>query len=102
MRWFRKVCKIPDRHFSAAIHLYPDTSQQAALRYWSQVAGIPKHQFEKVQVDRREDKSKNKRRQLPYGTLYIKIRSRGDRRFGVRLHRRIMGWIEAVYERLRA
>lgn len=102
MRWFRKTCGVPDQNFSAVIHLYPDTSQQAALNYWSGITRIPRRQFEKIQVDRRQDKSPRKRRQLPYGTLHIKVYSRGDRRFGVALHRRIMGWIEAAYEDVRA
>ncbi len=96
MRWFREVCDVPDRHFSVAVHLYPDTPVTAALTYWSKVTGLPRRQFEKVQVDRREDKSARKQRRLPYGTAHVNIRSRGDRRLGVTLHRRIMGWIDAV------
>ena len=101
MRWFRETCQIPDRHFAVAVHLYPDTTVDAALAYWSKVTGLPRAQFEKVQIDRRLGKSARKQRRLPYGTAHIKIRSRGDRRFGVTLHRRIMGWIEAVCDTVR-
>lgn len=101
IEWFRGICRVPSRNFSIAVHLYPDTSQDQAIAYWSKVSGIPRRQFEKIQVDRRQGKSQKKRHFLPYGTAHIKIRSRGDRRLGVTLHRRIMGWIEAVYTLLR-
>ncbi len=100
--WFRKVCRVPNRNFRVGIHLYPDTSQSAAVRYWSRVTGIPKSQFEKIQVDYRLDKSLRKKRSLPYGTAHLKIRALGNPRFGVALHRRIMGWFEAVYQKVRA
>ena len=102
MRWFRHTCKVPNRHFAIRVHLYPDTAPAAALAYWSKVTGLSRRQFERVQVDHRTDKSGKKRRRLPYGTAHIKIYSRGDAQFGVAFHRRIMGWIEAVYEKMRA
>jgi len=102
MQWFRKVCGVPERNFAIVLHLYPDSSPRAALKFWSRVTGVPVRQFEKVQIDRRTDKSLSKRRRLPYGTAHIKVYSRGDQRFGVTLHRRIMGWIDAVYRSLRA
>ena len=102
MEWLRRSCGVPDRNFAVVVHVYPDSSPEASVRYWSRVTGIPRRQFEEVQIDRRLDKSSRKRRRLPYGTAHVKVYSRGDRRFGVALHRRIMGWIEAVYERLRA
>ena len=101
IEWFRKVCRVPPQNFSIAIHVYPDTSLPRAIGYWSRVTGIPRRQFEKTQVDHRQGKSLKKRHFLPYGTAHIKIRSRGDRRFGVTLHRRIVGWIEAVYDLLK-
>lgn len=101
IEWFRKICRVPPRNFSIAVHLYPDTPQKQAVAYWSRVTGIPSRQFEKIQVDRRLNKSGKKQRSLPYGTAHIKIRSCGDRRFGVVLHRRIMGWIDAAYHLLR-
>lgn len=101
MKWFRRACGVPERNFSVAVHLYPDSSQKAALAYWSRITGLPRQQFERVQIDRRLGKSGKKQRRLPYGTAHIKIYSRGDLRFGVALHRRIMGWIQAVYQTLR-
>ena len=98
MKWFRDVCEVPERNFAIRLHLYPDSSPRAALKFWSRIAGVPARQFEKVQIDRRTDKSLKKRRRLPYGTAHIKVYGRGDQRFGVALHRRMMGWTNAVYE----
>lgn len=96
MKWFREVCLIEDRHFSVAVHLYPDSNEKLAKRYWSKVTKVPLSQFEKVQVDRRLAKSEKKKRKLPYGTAHVTIRACGNKQLGVNLHRRIMGWIEAV------
>ncbi len=98
MRWFREVLHIPDQHFSLGLYIYPDTSERSVKRYWSKITRLPLDQFEKVQIDRRKNKSTKKRNTLPYGTLRITIRSRGNSSFGVTLHRRIMGYIEAVYK----
>ncbi len=98
MRWFREVCRIPEENFSAVLHTYPDNSESSSLKYWSGVTGIPKHRFGKTQTDYRKNKSDKKRRILPYGTVHIRIRSRGNPEFGVALHRRIMGMIEETYK----
>lgn len=100
MQWLRRCCGVPDRHFSMVVHIYPDLSGPASVRYWSRLTGVPPRQFEPVQVDRRLNKSAKKRRRLPYGTAHIKVRSRGNPRFGVALHRRIMGWLDAVERQL--
>ena len=102
MQWLRRSCGIPRRNFVVAVHVYPDSSPGASVRYWARITGVPRGQFERVQVDRRLDKSNRKRRRLPYGTAHVKVYSRGDHRFGVALHRRIIGWIEAAYKNLRA
>ena len=102
MEWLRRSCGVPNQNFAAVVHVYPDSSPTASIKYWARLTGIPQDQFERVQIDRRLNKSNNKRRRLPYGTLHVKVYSRGDSRFGVALHRRIMGWLEAAYENLRA
>ena len=98
MQWFRKVWGVPERNFAIRVHLYPDSSHRASIAYWSRVTGVPRGQFEGVSVDRRLGKSPLKQRRLPYGTAHVKVRSRGDPRFGVELHRRICAWIDAVGE----
>ena len=99
LHWFRTVCHVPDQNFSLALHLYPDISTREALSYWIRVTGLRREQFEKIQVVHRQNKTAKKRGHLPYGTAHLKVWGRGDRRFGVTLHRRIMGWIGAVHQK---
>ena len=68
----------------------------------SKITGVAKKQFGKTQIDIRINKSKTKRKSLPYGTLHLRIRSGGKKEFGKRLHRRIMGWIESITEQISA
>lgn len=89
-------------NLSLVIHIYPDNDEKSTLAYWSDLTGIPLSQFGKTQVDRRLNKSVRKHRSLPYGTAHLRIRSCGDPHFGVQLHRRILGWIEAAYKHVRA
>ena len=100
MRWLRKACRVPEKNF--VVHAYPDTSPAAAVRYWAKLTGVPPGQFERVQIDRRLNKSAKKHRRLPYGTAHIRVCSRGNPRFGVALHRRIMGWMDAAFRELGA
>lgn len=101
VKWFKRVCGVPLRNFAVVLHIYPDISGKQAIAYWGRITGIPKSQFEKIQVDRRLNKSLKKARILPYGTVHLKVYSRGDPRFGVTLHRRIIGWIGAAYDHSR-
>ncbi|MBL7053300.1 MAG: hypothetical protein ISS02_01415 [Candidatus Portnoybacteria bacterium] len=100
MRWFQEICGFKIKNFIPSIHLYPDNDIKKTLNYWSRITGIPKKQFNKTQIDRRSNKSKRKKRKLPYGTLHLKTKNFGKKEFGKSLHRRIMGWIEAVEEQL--
>ena len=102
VQWFRDVWSVPNRNVSIRVHLYPDSSPRAAIAYWSRVTGVPRRQFEGISIDWRTGKSALKQRRLPYGTAHVKVRSLGDARFGVELHRRICAWIDAVCKHLRA
>lgn len=101
IRWFREVCGLTTNNFTITLHLYPDVSPAAAIRYWSNTTGVPATQFGKTQIDRRTNKSDKKHRILPYGTAHLAIKSCGNPDHGTELHRRIMGWIEAVYSQSR-
>ena len=96
IRWFREIVGLKDKNFSLSVHLYPDNNINLAKNYWSKITGIPKVQFGKTQIDQRTNKSSKKIGKLKYGTLHVQIKSCGNEAFGVSLHRRIMGWIEAV------
>jgi len=96
MRWFREICGLCDENFSLRDYTYPDNNVKETIKYWSKITGISQKQFKTTQIDRRNNKSGKKKRKLPYGTLHIQIRSCGKKELGRSLHRRIMGWIDAV------
>jgi hypothetical protein len=100
LKWFQEICGLKNENFTPTIHLYPDNNIKESLKYWSKVTGIPIDRFGKTQIDRRRNKSKKKKRKLPYGTLHLKIKSCGKKEFGKNLHRQIMGWIEAILSQI--
>src|SRR3989344_232708 len=100
--WFKKNCNLKNGNFNPFIHAYPDNNIEKTVNYWSKITGIPKKQFGKTYIDKRINKSKIKSKTLPYGTLHLRIKSCGEREFGRRLHRRIMGWIESATDQINA
>jgi len=96
IKWFIKICGLKKENFTPRIHLYPDNDINKTINYWSKITNISKTQFGKTQIDTRNKKLKKKKRKLPYGTLQLEIRSCGKKELGRSLHRRIMGWIEAI------
>ena len=102
VEWFKKNCYLNNKNFNPFIHAYPDNDIKKTLNYWSKMTGIPKKQFGKTYIDKRTNKSKIKRKTLPYGTIDLRIRSYGEKEFGKRLHRRIMGWIKSATDQINA
>ena len=102
IEWFKKNCHLKNRNLNPYIHAYPDNDIKKTLNYWSKITGIPKSQFGKTIIDKRTNKSRTKRKTLPYGTIDLRVRSLGEKKFGRRLHRRIMGWIETSLEQINA
>ena len=96
IKWFREICGLKNENFIPSVHLYPDNNIKKTIKHWSRIIGVSEKQFAKTQIDRRLNKSGKKKRKLPYGTLHLQIKSCGRKEFGVNLHRRIMGWIEAT------
>ena len=101
VEWFEICCGLTKDNFKIKLHIYPDNSEKSAKNYWSKVTGIPKSQFTKTQIDIREKKRTLKKRKLPYGTAHLTVVANGDKSKGVVLHRRIMGWIEAINSKMR-
>ena len=101
MQWFREICLVPNENFRLTLHIYPDISDLRAKEYWSSVTGIPSMQFGKSYVDTRTSKKINIGK-LPFGTAHITVYACGQKRFGVDLHQKILGWIGAVYDRVNA
>jgi len=98
MRWLREVCELENENITVAMHLYPDSDESASMQYWSRITNLPSTQFRKTQIDKRIDKKQLKTGKLQYGTLHVTVASHRNPNKGVRLHRRMMGWITKVME----
>ena len=78
VRWLKEVCGLNTDNITIALHLYPDNNVEKSLRYWANITSLPRKNFRKTQIDRRQDKSLVKRNKLPYGTAHITVISGGD------------------------
>jgi len=95
--WFNHIFGVKKDNLTLHIHSYPDLNTDKLIAYWSDVTGIPKTQFGKTQIDTRINKHHGNK--LPYGTVQLRVVSRGNSDFGVNLHRLIMGYINSVSEK---
>lgn len=100
IRWFRESCGLTNENITIALHLYPDNNIDSCLKFWRRETGLATKNFRKTQIDARRNKSAVKINKLPYGTAHITIVSNGNPNFGVKLHRKIMGWISGVYSQI--
>lgn len=98
IKWFNVICGVSLENIAITIHIYPDVDENIAKKYWSNLTNVPLSQFRQTQVDYRTDKTSKKKHKLSYGTAHLQIVTRGDKRLGVFLHRKIIGWIEKVIE----
>ncbi len=96
--WFTSVMKVPRENMYLRLHIYPDVSEHAAISYWSGITGVPPVQFRRSHVDLRTNKLSKNQKKLPYGTAHLGVKSCGKEEFGVKLHRRIMAWINESYK----
>lgn len=93
IKWLRECCGLSDENFSIRLHLYPDNNVEDSILYWQAVTRLPRERFLKVHIDRRESKKQSNRGKLPYGTAHLSVVSRGDPNKGVRLYRKLCGWM---------
>ncbi len=96
IRWLREICELQDDNITVSMHLYPDSDELLSMKYWMNITELPERQFRKTQIDRRLDKKLLKIGKTPNGTLHITVVSNNDSSKGVRLYRRMMGWISGV------
>ncbi|MBI2063049.1 MAG: helix-turn-helix transcriptional regulator [Candidatus Yanofskybacteria bacterium] len=96
IRWFKEIIGLPDDNFAIRLHLYPDNNINESIKFWKKETGLSDKNFQKVQIDRRENKKIYKRKKLPFGTAHVTIKANGNIAFGVKLFRRIKGWIYGV------
>jgi len=94
--WLREICELEDQNITVAMHLYPDSDELSSIKYWMNITKLPKKQFRKTQIDRRLDKKRSKLGKTPHGTLHITVASNHNPDKGVRLYRKMMGWISGV------
>lgn len=94
VKWFIEVIGLSISNLTLSLHSYPDNDIDEDIEYWSVVSGIPISQFGKTQIDNRKDK--HGKYKLPHGTVQLRVLANGNPKFGVSLHRRILGWIDAV------
>jgi len=94
MKFFRKICNITDEKIKAKIHLYPDTNQQEAIKYWAEISNLSKSNFyqTQVQISKTSKKMRNPRR-LPYGTLHLGI-------YNTEITCKVNGWIRGISEKI--
>ena len=50
INFFRKILKIPESKLRAAVFIYSDIDESAALNYWSNEIRLPRDQFIKTQI----------------------------------------------------
>ena len=98
MRWLRECCSLSDENFSIRLHLYPDNDADDSTGYWQAVTGLPRERFMKIYTDHRENKKRSNRGRLPYGTAHLSVVCRGDSAKGVRLYRKLQGWMAGVLQ----
>jgi len=96
IEWLKRICGLSVKNFTITVYAYPDNNIQKTINFWSKTTGISKNQFSKTQIDRRTDKLIKNKRKLAYGTARLTVKTNGKKEFGASLHRRIMGWIEAL------
>jgi len=92
MRYFREICLVPESKFRGHIHIHSHLNVSDAVKYWSNVTGIPQKQFYKTYCVP-SISSKGKMDSLPNGTLDISV-------CDTKLFLVIMGWIKGITERI--
>jgi len=97
LRWFRVQFGIKNKNLKVRLHIYPDTNKDKAIAYWSDALKIDKIYFSNPTVDTRINKKRTYVGKLPYGTAHVTVKSLGDKKLGVYLHRYIMALIDRVF-----
>jgi len=89
MKWFRKICKIPEEKIKTHIYIHRVYRKENCEKFWSKVTNIPLSRFGKTTLKPTPHKIK---KNLDYkGVCRIDISD-------VNLLRKIIGWQQALYE----
>ena len=92
MRWFRSICKVPEKKFRIALNIHTLHHYSEIRKYWSDLTKIPLEQFYKVQI--KTTSFPSKRNFLYNGTCTITICNRD-------LFRKIEGWRMGLLKEMR-
>ena len=83
MKWFRKVCKVPEKKFKIHIHMHSLHVRKDIIEYWSAITQVPSNQFYRPYI---KPTSLGQRKNILYnGTCSIIIHDKN-------LFIKIMGW----------
>lgn len=89
--WFFEFTKISIKKMRGAIWIHEGLNEKNAKNFWSKSTGIPKNQFHKTYVAKIKNDSKKIRKNIhQYGILTIRFSDSA-------IHRKIMGWIYALF-----
>lgn len=93
LKWLKIVCKIPKDQISFRIYLHETAKNKLSQvrKYWSQVTGFSKENFEKVSWKKHHIITKRKNIGEGYfGVLRVTVKK------SVNLNRKIQGWINGI------
>ena len=91
MDWFLTFAKVPMDKMRGAIWLHEGLSEKNSKKFWSDLVNLPSNQFHKTYIARVKNNSKKVRKNIhQYGVFQIRFSDSA-------IHRRIMGWISAVF-----
>ena len=91
MRWFREICKVPEKKFRIGLHIHNFHVSKNVKKFWSDITGIPENQFHKIYV---KQSSLGQRRNVLYnGTCGVIVHDK-------KLFRRISGWKLGLQENI--
>lgn len=89
MEFFRKICKVPEDKFRCYLHIHPHLDHIVAEKYWSKITNVNLTSFFKT-YRKMNVSSKNKKDNLPMGTLDIYI-------CDTQLFLKISGWARGIF-----
>lgn len=96
IKWLYVVCKLSPNNITVRMHLYKDSDENLCFLFWQRITQLNKDSFRKTQFDSRHNKRPEKKDMLAYGTLHVSVISANNPDLGVKLHRRLKGWVSAI------
>lgn len=92
MDWFLIFAKVPIEKMRGAIWLHEGLSERKSKKFWSDLVKLPLNQFHKTYIAKVKNNSSKIRKNIhQYGVIQIRFSDSA-------IHRKIMGWISAVFD----